>query len=325
MKYNLILATILFFLSSCTSEPVFDLPTSQLNFTEIVNWNKEFYFSDREFDIYRLEGDSLVACTDRSVVDFKTCNGQVYQLKSSMDSTLVIISPDKTEHLVRNKTTLDNKYFKLHLNESCEPLLEYGTVFFKIQEGNFIDYDQAYGFEENLNPNISDQVGYFSNFVFLTKEPGYLQGGLFQVFLDDSDKIKLPSDMKVRDFAIHNHELLIVTGYSETIGEKELIKSQLMTFDGNELRALDAKIPEGLDISRIFVSGEGVFVLSETSGFYKLTDNKFQLLISVNLRESGIGPESFLVDKDKIYLTTWQHGLLIFEGQQSEYDLQQIK
>ncbi|MEM9340663.1 MAG: hypothetical protein AAGA66_18160 [Bacteroidota bacterium] len=183
----------------------------------------------------------------------------------------------------------------------------------------------AYGFNENQSPNVSDKVGYFNSFILLTKYPGYFSGGCFQFRLDSLHEYKLPTDMKIRDFKIHNDQLLIANGYHETIGDEELMESRLMVVRDNKLIEMETGIPKDLDISRIFTNGKNIFFLSEKLGFFKLTKDKPELLISINLRDSHIEPENFFVDGDKIYLTTWEHGLLIFNGEKEEYDLKQVK
>ncbi|MEO1254906.1 MAG: hypothetical protein AAFY41_08480 [Bacteroidota bacterium] len=325
MKITILFIAISFIVIGCNSQPVFDLPTSRLDLTEIVKWNNEFYFSEGVAGLYKLEGDSLVEYKTDSIIDIKTCSGQAYLLRAPNDSTLIIVHPNNTEDVINNKTDLKSKYFQIHVNEKCDILLEYGTAFFKIQDGKFIDYDMIYGFEINQSPNGSDKIGYFNDFIFLTKYPGYMSGGTFQYHLDSSSRPDFPVDMKIRDFTIHKNQLLIVKGFHETIGDEELMETNLISLEDKELINIKVDFPRGFDISRIFSNGEDIFILSEKQGFFKLIDGQPQLLISINLRESGIEPESFFVDKDKIYLTTWEHGLLIFEGQDDEYDLKHLR
>jgi len=325
MVRNLFLTVVLVLIFGCENPAEFNLPTSRLDLTEIVKWNGEYYFDEGVANIYKLEQDSLVQFKEDSIIDIKNCAEKTFVLKAPNDSTLVILYPDSTKRLINIE--IDNKaeYFKLHLNERCEILLEYGTIFFKIQQGNIINYNSICGFVDNKSPNGSDRIGFYDNFVFLIKYPGYFSGGLYTCYMDSTTKYNLSKSVRIRDFTIHNDKLLVAEGYHEVIDGEDLMESDLVFINKGNISGLEGVKPNSYDFSRVFSDGKSIFFLSEKEGFFKLNDGKPELLISVNLHKSNIEPEKFIVDNGKIYLTTWEHGLLIFDGKKDKYDLKQIK
>lgn len=314
----------LLILAGCKTQPVYTLPTSSLKLKEIVKWNDSLYFTDNVGDLYKLERDSLTVFAKDSIIDIKQCAGATFLLKAPDDSTLVIVNPDGSERRVKNRTELKSKHFKLHLNEKCQMLLEWGTAFFPIQDDKLIDQNKMFGFK-NPDPNMSDNVGYYDNFVFLTKYPRYFSGGLFISYLDSSRRYDLPVDSKIRDFDIHSGQLLLAKGYHETIDGDEFMESELQMLGDGKINGMKALIPKSYGVSRIYSDGNDIYFLAEKLGFFRLTEGEPELLISINLYDSRIEPEKFIVDNGKIYLTTWEHGLLIFEGGKDDYDMKQIK
>lgn len=76
------------------------------------------------------------------------CKSDIYILKAPNDTTLIVVNPDNSERLIKNRTGLKSKYFALWTNEKCEILLEYGMVAFKMQNNSFIDMNKVYGFKD---------------------------------------------------------------------------------------------------------------------------------------------------------------------------------
>lgn len=309
----------------CESPAEFNLPTSRLDLTEIVKWNGEYYFDEGMGNIYKLEQDSLVEFRKDSVIDIKSCSDKTFILKAPNDSTLIIVYPNDTERLINIEIDSKAEYFQLSLNERCEVLLESGTIFYKIQQDGIINYNSICGFVDNKSPNGSDRTGFYDNFVFLIKYPGYFSGGLYTCYLDSTSKYNLPKSVRIRDFTTHNDKLLVAEGYHEVIDGEDLMESNLIFIHDGNISELEDVKPNSYDFSRVFSDGKSIFFLSEKEGFFKLNGGKPELMISVNLHKSNIEPEKFIVDNGKIFLTTWEHGLLIFEGKKDKYDLKQIK
>ena len=324
MNKPLILITLLL-LFSCNSPREYSFSESHLNFIDISKYQDDIYFSDELDKLYKLDGDSIISIPTDSIVTVKSCLNKDYALHSINDSTLLLINPDNSQRKITNRTDLQNKYFKIQFNEKCELLLENSSVFFSIQDNNYIDYDKAYGFSIRDRHGL-DRYGFYDNFIFMTKYPDYFRGGFFKTYLDSSKHYQISDRTKVRDFIIHKGALWMSLGYYDNIDGEVLIETQLMTLQNGKIKEeSEIELPSNFDISTLFSDGQNLYVLSEQKGFYQIKNNELELLISINLKNSGITPESFFVDSEgTVYLTTWEHGVLIISGSKDEYDIRQV-
>jgi hypothetical protein len=197
---------------------------------------------------------------------------------------------------------------------------------FKIQGDSLIDLKSVYGFRDITSFNGSDKFGYFDNLIFLTKYPDYFYGGIVKSYLDsDSNKYPLPNDIKVRDFTIHKDELLLVTGFYEIHDDNHVIEKKVLKIKDGKVEELVIKgIPDEMDIALIYSNDNAIYLLSERFGFFQLKDNKLTELISIDLRASKVIPESFVVQDNLIFLSTFENGVIRFTIKNNDFDVKQI-
>jgi len=311
---------------SCDERPTFHFGTTSDRLTRIIEWKEKLLVTANIGDLYSIDGDSLKEFKDDSIVNINKCKNGYYALRAPNDSTFIVVKPDNSEWLIKNKTGLKSEYFSVWTNEKCEILLEYGMIAFKIQDNSFINMNKVYGFKDITNFKASDRFGYFDNFIFLTKYADYSGGGIFQSYLDsDSNKYRLPNDIKVRDFTIHNDELWLVTGFYESNEGKDIVENKILKIRDGKIEEVVIKgIPHEMDIASIYSNNTSMFLLSEKLGFFELKDNGLNELISIDLRSSKIIPESFIVKDNLIFLATFENGILRFTMKGKDFDIKQI-
>jgi len=325
MRYS-ILIIFIGLLFSCKERPTFKFETASGRLGKITKWNDKVIVEDNIGDLYEIFGDTLKRFKVDNIVSLTKCKNDFYILKAPNDTTLIISQSSKPDLVIKNRSSLLSKYFALRTNEKCEFLLEYGMAAFKIQENSFIDLNSLYGFKKNTSFNVSDKFGYFDNFIFLTKYANYSSGGVFQVYIGgDSTKYSLSKDLKVRDFTIHKDELWLVTGFYETIDDKHLVERDVLKIkDGLVEEVIIRGMADDMDIAAIYSNDNKIYFLSERYGFYELKNDELEEMISINLRDSEIQPESFIVQDNFIFLSTFENGVLKFAIKDKDFAVTQI-
>jgi hypothetical protein len=313
-------------LTACKETPSFQFESTSDKPVEIITWDDKVIVTDNGGDLYQIIGDTVKQFDSSNINSITKCKSNFYILKSPNDTTLVITESNGVDLKIKNKSGNKSKYFTLRTNEKCEILLECGMIGYRIQNDSLIDLNNIYGFRGINGFNGSDKFGYFDNFIFLTKYPDYSSGGVFQSYLDsDSIKYHLPNDTKIRDFTIHNNELLLATGFYEVLENKHILERKILRLKGGKIEEVLIKgIPDEMDIARLYSNGSEIYILSERFGFFKLNENDLEELVSIDLKSSKVEPESFVVLDNLIYLSTFNNGVIRFTIKDKDFEVKQI-
>lgn len=325
MKYRLLIMLI-YGLTACRETPSFQFQSTSDKPVDIIAWDGKVIVTDNTGNLYQIIGDALKQFDSDSIISITKCKGNFYILKAPDDTTLVITESNGTDLKIQNKSGRKSKYFTLRTNEKCEVLLECGMLAYKIQNGSFIDQNDIYGFSDVRGFNSSDKFGYFNNFIFLTRYPDYFNGGVFQSYIDnDTTKYQLPSDIKIRDFSIHNDELLLATGFYEILNNEQLIERKILRLkNGGNEELVIKDISDEMDIALLYSNDSTIYVLSERFGFFELRDDRLEELVSIDLKSSKVEPEHFIVLGNLIYLATFDNGVIRFTIRAKDFEVKQI-
>jgi hypothetical protein len=313
-------------LTACKETPTFRFESTSYKPVEIIAWDGKIIVTDNRGYLYKIKGDTLKQFDSDNINNITKCRNEFYILKSPNDTTLVIAKSNGIDLKIRNKSGQESKYFTLKTNEKCEILLECGMIVYRIQKDSLIDVNEIYGFTEINSFHGSDKFGYFDNFIFLTSYAAYSSGGVSQSYLDsDSIKYRLPNDTKIRDFTIHNDELLLATGFYEILEEKHFLERKILRLKGGKISELPIKgIPDEIDIAHLYSNGSEIYILSERFGFFKLNGDTLEELVSIDLKRSKVEPESFIVLDNVIYLLTFENGVIRFTIRDKDFEVKQI-